>query len=253
MPLTLERRVLSLIGELIGVLELDEFAHTLLYVLRAALPAEWCALNEVPADLPGTVSLTDPPVPVEIHETFARYAMQNPIAAHFIRTGEGRATRFSDLISRRELHELELYQQVYSPLNVEYQIAFTLPSTRERVLGVSLSRARRNFSARERDLLNLARPYLIELYRNALAFAERGNHRSGSTARLPLEQLQALGLSRRQAEVLRLIATGYATPDAASILGISPRTAQKHLEHCYRTLGVTSRSQASHAAWAASA
>jgi DNA-binding CsgD family transcriptional regulator len=215
------------------------------------VPAEWCALNEVPADLPHAVSLTDPPIPPEMHEmheTFARLAAQNPIAAHFLSTHEGRATRFSDLLTRRELHRLELYREVYRPLRVEYQIAFTLPSGSERVLGVALSREHRDFTVRERDLLNLARPYLIQIYRNALTHAALAR-RSGPG--ISLQALEALRLTNRQAQALRLLAMGYSTPDMAVVLGISVRTAQKHLQRCYQALHVNSRSAASRLAWQA--
>jgi DNA-binding CsgD family transcriptional regulator len=245
-PVALEKRVLSLVGELIGLVELDEFCAGLLHALREAVPSDWSALNELPAELPRTVSLSEPSVPDELHQVFARLGTQNPIADHFIRTGDGRATRISDLVSRRQLHQLELYQRVYRQLGIEYQIAFTLPSQAARILGVVLSREQKDFSARERDLLNLARPYVIQLYRNALAHTMNGH---GS--QIKLENLERLGLTRRQAEVLRLVATGHTAPEAAAALGIASRTAQKHLEHCYRMLGVTNRSEASRAAWAA--
>ncbi len=245
MPVALEKRTLALIGEVIGLLDLRELCDGLLHALREAVPSDWCAINEVPADPPHTISLSDPSVPIEIHEAFARYGTQNPIAAHVISTGEGSATRFSDLITRRELHRLELYQHVYKPLNAEYQIAFTLPSGSVRILGVALSRSRRDFTARERDLLNLARPYLIQTYRNALVYSEQHGN-----PQLPLPAVQALGLTRRQAQVLRLVASGNTSREAAAKLGIAPSTADKHLEHCYRTLNVSSRSEASKLAWA---
>ena len=230
-----------------GLLDLDELCQGMLVTLRHAVPAEWCALNEVPADLPHTVSLTDPPVPEEFHLAFARHGTQNPIAAHFLGTGDGRATRFSDLVTRRQLHRLELYRDVYQPLRVEYQIAMTLPSTARRVLGVALSRSGHDFTATERALLNLTRPYLIQAYRNALAHTELSQ---GAGRQILVSDLRALGLTPRQAEVLRLVAMGSSDQDAATELGIGVRTAQKHLEHCYRRMGVDSRSQAARAAWA---
>lgn len=250
MPVGMEKRVLSLLGEVIGLLELDELSLALLRGLREAVPSEYCAIHELPADLPHTVALTDPPTTPAMHRAFARYASQNPIAAYFLRTRDGRATRFSDLITRRELHQLDLYREVYEPLEAEYQIAFTLPSGAERILGVALSRCKRDFTATERDLLNLARPYLIQVYRNALAHTDllRASGMSVSSA-----ALLSLGLTERQAEVLRLIAMGYSSEHAATALGISVRTAQKHLEHCYRALKVNSRSEASRVAWAATA
>jgi DNA-binding CsgD family transcriptional regulator len=137
---------------------------------------------------------------------------------------------------------------VYRPLRIEYQIAFTVPSQATRLLGVVLSRERHDFSDHERDLLNLARPYVIQLYRNALAHTISSNG-----IQIEIENLQPLGLTRRQAEVLRLIATGHTAPEAAAVLGIAARTAQKHLELCYRALGVSNRSEASRIAWASSA
>ena len=244
----MEKRVLSLMGEVIGLLELEELSHGLLRALREAVPSDYCAIHELPADLPHTVSLTDPPTTPEQHQAFARYASQNPIADYFLRTRDGRATRFSDLITRDQLHELDLYREVYRPLAVEYQIAFTLPSGAERILGVALSRGKRDFTAAERDLLNLARPYLIQAYRNSLA------HTDLMRATAPMIDsvaLQLLGLTKRQAEVLRLVAMGYSSERAATALGISVRTAQKHLEHCYRALNVNSRSEAARVAWAA--
>jgi len=229
-----------------GLLDLDELCQGMLVALRHAVPAEWCALNELPADFPFTVSLTDPPVPEEFHVAFARYGTQNPIAEHFMRTRDGRATRFSDLMTRRQLHRLELYREVYQPLQVEYQIALTLPSTVQRVLGVALSRGARDFTATERALLNLARPYLIQAYRNALAHTQLSR---GAGRQILVSDLRALGLTARQAEVLRLVAMGSSDQDAAIALGIGVRTVQKHLEHCYRRLRVDNRSQAARAAW----
>jgi DNA-binding CsgD family transcriptional regulator len=247
-PVGIEKRVLSLLGEVIGLLELNELSHGLLRALREAVPSDYCAIHELPADLPHTVSLTDPPTPQEQHQAFARYASQNPIADYFLRTRDGRATRFSDLITRRQLHQLDLYREVYRPLAVEYQIAFTLPSGAERILGVALSRGKRDFTAAERDLLNLARPYLIQTYRNSLAHSDLMRAARPS---IDILALQLLGLTERQAEVLRLVAMGYSSEHAAAALRISVRTAQKHLERCYRALNVNSRSEASRVAWAA--
>ena len=244
----LERRALTIVGETIGLLDLEELCHGILRALRETIPAEWSALNELPADLPHTISLTEPPVPRQVHVAFARYGLQNPLADYFLRTNNGRAMRFSDLVTRRELHRLELYREVYVPLGVEYQIAFTLPSASRQVLGIALSRGRRDFTATERDLLNLVRPYLIQVYRNALAHTELAR---GAGRQILVEDLRALGLTARQAEVLRLVAMGRSDQDTAAALGIGVRTAQKHLEACYRTLGVSDRSQASQLAWAA--
>ena len=233
---------------MIGLLDLDELCEGLLRSLREAIPADWCALNELPADLPRTISITEPPVPAEVHVAFARYGSENPLVERYMQTHDGRATRFSDVTTRRKLHQLALYREVYRALGAEYQIALTLPASPRQVLGISLSRAKRDFTTTERDLLNIARPYLIQAYRNALAYTKLAQ---GAGRQIVVADLQALGLTQRQAEVLRLVAMGHSDQDAAAALGMSTRTAQKHLECCYRTLEVHDRSRAAQLAWSA--
>jgi DNA-directed RNA polymerase specialized sigma24 family protein len=46
-----------------------------------------------------------------------------------------------------------------------------------------------------------------------------------------------------------LVPRGRSNRDTAAILGISPRTVQKHLENCFRKLGVSDRSAAAELAW----
>jgi DNA-binding response OmpR family regulator/DNA-binding CsgD family transcriptional regulator len=60
-----------------------------------------------------------------------------------------------------------------------------------------------------------------------------------------IEKLQKhFGLTSREAEVLYWLSQGKSNRDIAEILGISTRTAHKHLEHVYNKLGVESRSSA---------
>lgn len=58
---------------------------------------------------------------------------------------------------------------------------------------------------------------------------------------LPASKLSRFRLTGRQVEVLQWIAKGKTNVEVALILGISPRTVQKHLEHIYRQLGVETR------------
>lgn len=58
---------------------------------------------------------------------------------------------------------------------------------------------------------------------------------------LPADRLVSLGLTPREAEVLRWLAQGKSSPEIAAILGISARTVSKHLTRIYLTLGVEHR------------
>lgn len=64
------------------------------------------------------------------------------------------------------------------------------------------------------------------------------------TATPTAEQLGSLGLSRRQTEVLVWIAEGKTNAEIATILGMSERTVEKHVQHILERLGVETRTAA---------
>jgi len=245
-------RVLDLVAEVTPLLVVDEFAQRLFLALDAVLPSDYISLNQVAADPDRNWSIVQPPMPAHRLDTFYRLALQNPLAERFLRTHDGRPLRFSDITSADEYHATDLYRELYGPLKIEFQIAFALPSDAEHVLAIALSRCEHDYTDVERDLLAMARPYLIQAYRNSLEFTDQlSRTRPGTPLGPELQALQELGLTRAQANVLRLVATGRSSDDVATDLGVSPRTVQKHLERVYRKLGVSGRSAAAQRAWQA--
>lgn len=231
---------------------IDEFRTRLLAALHRAVPCDWVGINDIGPDPDSVVVVVDPLPPPELFPVFAELAYQNPLVDRYARTGDGRAYRFSDVVSRRELHALEIYDRVYRVLGQEYQIAFTLPNSTDRILGIALGRKRKDFGDGERDLLNAARPFLIQAYQNSIRYSELLADTSSPRLAAGIRSLQslvALGLTDRQAQVVQLLATGAADADIADGLGISSRTVQKHLERCYRALNVHTRSEAAAIAW----
>jgi len=65
-----------------------------------------------------------------------------------------------------------------------------------------------------------------------------------SGATLPQEFSRDLGLTSREGEVLSWLSKGKTNRDIAQILGLSPRTVDKHLEQIYSKLGVENRTAA---------
>jgi DNA-binding CsgD family transcriptional regulator len=65
-----------------------------------------------------------------------------------------------------------------------------------------------------------------------------------STANLPTLFSSELGLTTRESEVLSWLSKGKTNRDIAQILGLSPRTVDKHLEQIYAKLGVENRTAA---------
>jgi DNA-binding CsgD family transcriptional regulator len=243
-----EAMLLELVGDVVGLLEIEELRRGMLAALGRVLPSEYISLNEVgPAGVIATVM--HPDESLLLYDRWEELAHENPLLRRYLRTLDGQAYRFSDVIERKALHELELYKQLYAPLGVEYQVAFNLPANPEHVLAIALSRGAQDYSDAEREFINRARPFLIQAYLNALAYESARIPRAEGFMPALAGRLVARGLTVREAEVLAMIALGRSNQHIASALGISYRTVGKHLERGYRKLDVGDRSSAAARVW----
>jgi DNA-binding NarL/FixJ family response regulator len=78
--------------------------------------------------------------------------------------------------------------------------------------------------------------------------AQRGRldlTKSPTPATAVIDPLQELGISAREAEVLRLLGVGRTNRQIANELYISEKTASVHVTHLLRKLGVANRIEAS--------
>ncbi|MGO9487881.1 MAG: response regulator transcription factor [Solirubrobacteraceae bacterium] len=245
-----EAELLELIGDVCGLLEIEELRRGLLDALHRALPSDYISLNEIGPGPRDVVALMRPEGSEELFRLWARHAHQNPLLQYYLRTQDGRPMRFSDVCSQEHLHDLALYREVYAPMGVEHQLAFSLPASPRRVLAIALSRGERDYSDEERDLATRARPFLIQAYLNAIAFQAACHGMRELAEDTPLlESLLSAGLTQREAQSLRLVALGRSNHHVADALGISHRTVGKHLERAFRKLGVSDRSSAAARVW----
>lgn len=86
-----------------------------------------------------------------------------------------------------------------------------------------------------------------------LVFSRLGESRAGDLRLLMQSQVhvpepdalvRALKLTRREAEVLHWVALGKTNAEVGSVLEMSPRTVNKHLEHIFQKLNVETRTAA---------
>lgn len=157
------RRLLDVVGEANGLEDLPQFRSSVCELLGRLAPYDIAGYNEV---RPGeTLSLLTRSVSERLLEEFTTYAYQNPLIARIERTRDGRPHRISDLMDRTTFQQLDLYRSFYRHVGIEYQVAFTLPSTPPLIIGLALCRQSADFSDREVQLLALARPHMIQAYR----------------------------------------------------------------------------------------
>ena len=161
------RSVLDFVGEAYDAQDLAEFRTVLLPAIHRLVRSDFVAYNEVEQSDRTGLSITSPELPDWAQLAWGRHAGENPLLQRFLRTRDGRSRRFSEVVSPDELRKTSLYAELYGPLGIPHQVAFVLPSTPVLTIGVALSRGGRDYSERERRLLELARPHLIQAYRAA--------------------------------------------------------------------------------------
>lgn len=85
---------------------------------------------------------------------------------------------------------------------------------------------------------------LIAAVHARLLRAQAASPRRGSAASAEPSQLEGLGLTPREAEILLWVSQGKTNPEVAMILGIGLTTVKKHLEAIFTKLGVENRTSA---------
>lgn len=161
------RSVLDFVGEAYDAQDLAEFRSILLPGIHRLVASDYVSYNEAEPSHPAGLTIASPELPAWAYSAWDRHGGENPLLQYFMRTRDGRSRRFSDVASSAELRRTLLYAELYRPLGLEHQVAFMLPSTPELTIGIALSRGGRDYTERDRRLLELARPHLIQAYRAA--------------------------------------------------------------------------------------
>lgn len=150
--------------------DLEEFAAHVLRTVPRLVACDIRSYNEVNLRKRRASFLTDPALDLPDNQSiFNRNIADHPLIAYYETTRDGRPVKFSDFLSRTGLHRLGIYGEFFRPLRVEHQMALSFPVAPSTIVGIALSRRRRDFSERDRLLLELLRPHLVRAYENAEA------------------------------------------------------------------------------------
>jgi DNA-binding CsgD family transcriptional regulator len=159
----------------------------------------------------------------EDRAAFDRHFHEHPLVRFHGYQG-GRSThRISDALPLSEFRRSALYNDYYRRVRIDHAMALPIYVAEGLLVSFVLNRTRRDFTERERALLDVMRPHLARIYKRMTG---------------------ANGLTVREREVLRWVAAGKSDRQIGAILGVSPRTVQKHLQNVYDKLGVESRTAA---------
>lgn len=248
---------LNCLAQLYGHCDEGEFPRRALGALRELVPCEMAAF-ELRLDTEGkrAIGFSEP---FEVHDdrlfaAFEEHMLEDPLVAMAYETGRIPIVAVSDLVSCRDYEGRGVYCDYFRYYGIKDRLAFSISGNGPEIMGIALNRDRRGFSGRERQVLQLIKPHLIQAWRNAQAV---GRLRRSLLERnvvapppgqiagnLQTSWLQVAGLTPREADVLAKVAQGLTNKQVGRELGISPRTVTKHLENMFPKLGVTTRAAA---------
>ena len=192
----------------------EPFPVHVLEGLRALVGCQWASYCELDRRRRRQLALIESPAPEaqlpDGEAIFWRVVDQHPLC-RAQKQGHFDALKLSDFHSRRALHGLEVYAEWFRPFGVEHELEVGIPSPLEHTKTFLFDDGRRDFGERERTLLNLLQPHLVQLHRAAAV------RRIADTARAVLEDGRDLG----QHGVLVVDARGaiqMASPQARRLL-----------------------------------
>jgi DNA-binding CsgD family transcriptional regulator len=205
------------------------FPQPVLDALRRLVPCDVLTYHERSGGYGALASSGEPlePMPADYREACKRYWHQD-------RLGPARGARkVSDVLSQRQFHRTELYQYVSGPVGIGDMFRLWLGSDVGSGARLEFDRSRRDFSERDRNVLDVLSPHLAQLRNHAVA------RRRTSPLTAASEKL-----TTREREILQLVGTGMTNAAIAAELWISPGTVRKHLENVFEKLGVHTRAAA---------
>ena len=145
--------------------------------LPSLVPSDWLSYNEVDLLNPeNTLAIVKPEMDVAMQRLLARFkevVHQHPLITRQMHSADFPVHKISDFMAQEEFHRLELYQDVYRHMGVEYQIAATLRLESDSIMAFALSRRQSDYTERDRMVLELLRPHLVLAFNNQSLAEER--------------------------------------------------------------------------------
>lgn len=190
----------------------DPFTPTLLAELGRLVEADrvaYCEQDRVRQQIRLEVGRVGDPL--RGHQcTYWDIAAEHPLCAHH-NTGDVRALKLSDFLGSRAFHRSRIYAVWFAPSTIEHELIVAIPSPPWHTKTFLFDRERRDFTERDRLVLDLLQPHLGRLWRAA---------RTRRSLRVALQALEQ-GSSEGARGVVLVAPDGgveYVSPRARSLI-----------------------------------
>lgn len=231
------RAVLNLLGHVHEARDVEDATCVLMAKLSAVVPIDLVSYNDIDLTASETTTTHFSPelVPQPAMElAFQELQREHPLIRAAAASGDYRPRRMSDFMPLPELRGLDLWQEVFRPLETNHQLAFALGTSPGRVIAMGLNRWRRDFSDRDLAVACVLSDHLPAAFDHARLRGQLTRSRPALCAVLTV----------REREVLALVAEGRTNREIAHELFVSVRTVDKHVENVRAKLGARSRTHA---------
>jgi DNA-binding CsgD family transcriptional regulator len=242
---------LSLIEEAHKAITAEQFRMTLITGIGAMIESVACVWTRLSTDLfhpdgarTNVAEISNDTLePADVIPIFDAYAWQHPVISQLIKTQPGEALAISDLVAQKAFNQLALYRKLYQPLGIEDQLSAGFVKDGF-LTGLSINRATWGFTSKERQLVNRITACTFPFY-HTLSQVDDSDPANQPAMQMNIASFEnyheVLGITPRQAQLLTLVAHGKSNPQIAEICCLSEGTVRKHLENCFRRLGVNNR------------
>ena len=156
--------------------------------------------------------------------------------------GERASMRMSDLISQQDFRKTHLYNEVFREAEVKHQIIIPIHAPGG-VGALTLNRGGRDYTGEHLFLASLLAPQLATAYESDVLLTKVAPVVE-KVKRKDFSALRAMGLTRRECEVLTWVVEGKRDSEIATILDIGVRTVNVHVHSVLIKLGVETRTAA---------
>jgi DNA-binding CsgD family transcriptional regulator len=151
------------------------FSQLAIEQVARLLPSEVVTFNEIDPATGQLNFLSIPssyPFPPGTEQHLIALAEQHPLIDYYVHSSDGSAKKISDFWSQAQFRASALYELVYQPMELEYQMSITLRTLHSNVVAIVASRSHVDFSERDRAVLNALRPHFVQAW-----YSARDHHR----------------------------------------------------------------------------
>lgn len=149
--------------------DLDSFPLYALTSIQNAIGADSTIYNEFTLDWRSTYVCSESPdftrTLNNYNPALVEHASEHPFVSNYSETTRHSVHKISDFISKQQFRRLGIYNDYYHFLGIDHQIAFEIPVADRKHCAYVFNRNRFDFCERDRVMLNLMKPHLIQSYR----------------------------------------------------------------------------------------